>query len=150
MTTTTVTPVYLEATLSPTGAAERREIAGLALPYGEETDRPNWLTGASRQRWDEATVLDGSQLFYGHDHLGNGLPIGLITSSEQTAEGLRITARISKTSKGDEVYTLLQDGVLTKFSVGLFEDVWHLEDDGALQVHDHVKGLPPVWLTLGV
>ena len=122
---------------------EAREVGGLALPYGEDLERVDWMTGASLQRFapESAVLRENATLFYGHDHLTQGLPVGRITSSEHTAEGLRITARISKTAKGDEVYTLLKDGVLDRFSIGYYHVSNHLEDVGTDQmvlVHDEV------------
>lgn len=136
------TPVFLEAHLKA-ATGEKRELIGLAVPYDEETERRDWFRGTSRMKILKAEVADGAQIFYGHDHLGNGLPIGLITSSEQADKGLKITARISETPKGEEVLTLCRDGVLTKFSIGFMEDSWHVEGEGAeggsLLVHDLVQ-----------
>jgi HK97 family phage prohead protease len=104
------------------GAGEdRREVAGLAIPYGEELERYDWLTGATRWLFEEGSVIapETQQLFYGHDHQLAGMPIGRVTSWEQTSAGPRAVARISQTPKGDEVYTLLRDDVLNRFSVGL-------------------------------
>lgn len=138
MTTTTAAPVFLEVTLAATADVEAREVSGLGVPFGEEMERMHWQTGAPRQRIDGATVREGAQLFYGHYHLAMRMPIGLVTSAEATPEGVRVTARISKTAKGDEVYTLLRDGVLSKFSIGYLEDVWHVEENGDLVVHDDI------------
>lgn len=100
---------------------ELREVSGIAIPYGETLERMDWLTGATRWTFEAGSVKpkDNAKLFYGHDHLNMQTPIGKITSHEQTDAGLRITARISRTAKGDEVYELLKDGVLDRFSVGL-------------------------------
>lgn len=142
MTDTLLKPVFLEAHLKAS-KGEKRELIGLAVPYGEETERRDWFRGTRFMRIDKAEVAEGAQIFYGHDHLGNGLPIGLITSSEQTDKGLKITARISETPKGEEVLTLCRDGVLTKFSIGFMEDSWHVEregdEGGSLLVHDLVN-----------
>ncbi len=129
---------YLEAALDLVDEADSWEVAGLALPYGVEYPRYHMGSGAERQRIDGATVAEGAQLFYGHDHLSGGLPIGRITEATPEGEGLRIRAAISKTAKGAEVRTLLLDGVLSKFSVGYFDDEWHVEEDGLLAVHDNV------------
>lgn len=137
-------PVFLEvATLSVSPDAAAREVSGLALPYGEMLDRPDWMTGARWQTFaaDSATVRDNAAFFYGHDHLTDGLPVGRITVNGQTPEGLRITARISETPKGDEVYTLMRDGVLNRFSVGFYPVTNHVENAGtpdAVLVHDSV------------
>jgi hypothetical protein len=109
-------------------------VSGVAIPYGVELERFDWLTGAKRWTFDAGSVdvLAGAQLFYGHDHMNLGTPIGLITESEDLPAGhkladgtvlpeggKRITGRISKTPKGTEIHTLVQDKVLTRFSVGL-------------------------------
>lgn len=121
--------VTLSATQDAGGA---RTVEGLALPYGEEMNRPDWLTGATRQVFEpgSAKVREGAALFYGHDHLDRQMPIGAITESKDTPEGLWIKATISKTPKGDEAYTLLQDGVLRHFSVGYAQVKNTLEDAG--------------------
>lgn len=134
---------FLEVhTLKVTDTA-KREVSGLALPYGEDLDRPDWLTGARRQRFAEGSAIprDNAVLYYGHDHLSDGMPIGKWTTHEQTADGIKVTARISETAKGEEVYTLLKDGVLDRFSVGFYRVTNHLEDagtDDAVLVHDEI------------
>lgn len=109
-------------------------VSGVAIPYGVELERFDWLTGATRWTFDPGSVdvLDGAQLFYGHDHMNLGTPIGLITEASELPAGHKladgtelpqggkaIKAKISKTPKGVEIHTLVQDKVLTRFSVGL-------------------------------
>lgn len=123
---------FLEFTVLEVGTTEdgKREVTGLALPYGEELERYDWTTGASRWVFAEgsAVLRETTQLFYGHDHLDRRTPIGLVVASEQTPGGLRITARISETAKGDEVYTLLKDGVLNRFSAGLIFTAYEITE----------------------
>lgn len=45
-------------------------------------------------------------------------PIGLPTKMEEDEKGLYVEAKISNTEKGKEVYTLLQDKVITEMSIG--------------------------------
>lgn len=111
---------------------ETRQVTGLAVPYDEPTVRTHFATGARWQRFAQgsAKVRDNAVLFYGHDHLTQGLPVGRIASSKDTKAGLTITAKISATAKGDEVYTLLKDGVLDSFSIGFYEVAGaYLEDE---------------------
>lgn len=134
---------------------DRREIEGIAVPYGEETVRFDWLTGATRWVFEEGSVslAEGAQLFYGHDHMSNGLPVGRIVSAEHTPEGFKIRARFANTPKADEVYALCQpdqDGVavLDRFSIGFQRDAatTRLEDpesDSPLLVFEDV----PIWET---
>ena len=58
--------------------------------------------------------LDEAKLCFEH-----GETIGRITKAESTDDGLHITARISDTARGRDAMTLIRDGVLDSFSVGL-------------------------------
>lgn len=129
-----LSPVVLADDQAPDDDADGWEVVGCAIPYGVELERLDWLTGATRWTFDPGSVEydEGAQLFYGHDHMVLGLPIGLVTETRELeaghelADGTKlpnggklIRARISKTAKGSEVRTLAKDGVLRRFSVGL-------------------------------
>lgn len=129
-----LSPVVLAGDEAPADDADGWEVVGCAIPYGVELERLDWLTGATRWTFDQGSVEydEGSQLFYGHDHMALGMPIGLITEASELpaghelADGTKlphggklIRAKISKTAKGAEVRTLAKDGVLRRFSVGL-------------------------------
>jgi HK97 family phage prohead protease len=90
-----------------------RTIIGLAVPYGQEIE----LTGNLKERFEAGAIqsLEDVKLFYGHEE-----PIGKVLEGRDTEEGFEIVARISDTPRGNEVYTLLQDDVLNRFSVGFF------------------------------
>ena len=92
---------------------EERTIVGLAVPYGQEIE----LTGNMKERFEPGAIdgVEDVKLFYGHEE-----PIGKVISGRDTPEGYEIVARISDTPRGNEVYTLLQDDVLNRFSVGFF------------------------------
>jgi uncharacterized protein len=92
---------------------EERTIVGLAVPYGQEID----LTGNLKERFEAGAIqsLEDVKLFYGHEE-----PIGKVIEGRDTEEGYEIVAKISDTPRGNEVYTLLQDDVLNRFSVGFF------------------------------
>jgi HK97 family phage prohead protease len=92
---------------------EERTIVGLAVPYGQEID----LTGNTKERFEAGAIqsIEDVKLFYGHEE-----PIGKVMEGRDTEEGYEIVARISDTIRGNEVYTLLLDGVLNRFSVGFF------------------------------
>lgn len=93
--------------------AEERTIVGLAVPYGQEID----LIGNTKERFEPGAIqtVEDVKLFYGHEE-----PIGKVLEGRDTEEGFEIVARISDTIRGNEVYTLLLDGVLNRFSVGFF------------------------------
>lgn len=92
---------------------EKREIIGLAVPYGEMAD----LGGGVKERFEPGAIesVEDVKLFYGHED-----PIGKVLEGKDTEAGFEIRARVSETPKGDEVLTLMRDGVLNKFSVGFF------------------------------
>ena len=93
---------------------ETRTIKGLAVPYDETIDLGGFSERFERGAFGTPTDV---KLFYSHSE-----PIGRVTRGEDTDEGFEIEAVISKTARGDEVYTLLRDGVLNKFSVGFLPD----------------------------
>jgi HK97 family phage prohead protease len=92
---------------------EERTIVGLAVPYGQEID----LTGNLKERFEAGAIetVENVKLFYGHEE-----PIGKVIEGRDTEEGYEIIAIISDTPRGNEIYTLLQDDVLNRFSVGFF------------------------------
>jgi hypothetical protein len=57
--------------------------------------------------------VDDVKLFYGHEE-----PIGKVVEGRDTEAGFEIVAKVSDTARGNEVLTLMRDGVLNKFSVG--------------------------------
>lgn len=91
--------------------AEERTITGLAVPYGQDAN----IGGAYMERFAPGAINDVTdvKLFYGHE-----TPIGVVTSGRETAQGYEITAKVSDTSLGNDVLTLMRDGALNKFSVG--------------------------------
>jgi uncharacterized protein len=92
---------------------EERTIVGLAVPYGQEID----LTGNTKERFEAGAIqtIDDVKLFYGHEE-----PIGKVVEGRDTEAGYEIVAKISDTPRGNEIYTLLQDDVLNRFSVGFY------------------------------
>jgi HK97 family phage prohead protease/HK97 family phage major capsid protein len=90
---------------------EERTITGLAVPYGQDAN----IGGQYTERFVPGAISDVTdvKLFYGHEE-----PIGKVLSGRDTDEGYEITAKVSETARGNEVMTLMRDGVLNKFSVG--------------------------------
>lgn len=111
--------------------AETRVIEGLAVPYGERIERPNMMLGTrflefapGAAKWRET-----AQLFYGHDHLTRGLPIGRVLDARDDGDkGSRVRARVSETPKGSEVYTLMRDDVLNRMSIGFYTLAYEVVD----------------------
>jgi len=92
---------------------EERTVVGLAVPYGQEID----LTGNTKERFEAGAIrtIEDVKLFYGHEE-----PIGKVVEGRDTEEGFEIVAKISDTPRGNEIYTLLKDDVLNRFSVGFY------------------------------
>lgn len=90
---------------------EERTITGLAVPYGQEAN----IGGVYMERFVPGAISDVTdvKLFYGHEE-----PIGKVLTGRDTEHGFEITAKVSDTARGNEVMTLMRDGVLNKFSVG--------------------------------
>lgn len=91
---------------------EERMVEGRAVPYGVETN-----VGAYIERFAPNSISDDVsevKLKFGHE----GLPIGKVVEGRNEEDGFYIRAKISDTAQGNDVYTLIRDGVLNKFSVG--------------------------------
>jgi HK97 family phage prohead protease len=89
---------------------EAREVSGIAVPYGQVINAGGYSESFERGAIDS---IENVKLFWNHDE-----PIGRVVKGEDTDDGYVITASISKTSRGEEAYTLLKDGVVNRFSVG--------------------------------
>jgi len=90
---------------------DQRTITGLAVPYGQEIA----IANNTYERFAPGAIqsIEDVKLFWNHDE-----PIGKVVEGRETDAGFEITAYISETPRGEEVLTLLRDGVLNKFSVG--------------------------------
>lgn len=102
---------------------EAREITAIGVPYDTEITIDMW-DGPWREKFAPGSVEDDRAILrYGHAD-----PIGRITSSEDTPQGRRITATISRTTQGEDILTLVRDGVLDRMSIG-FEPISHEETE---------------------
>ena len=90
---------------------DQRTITGLAVPYDQEIA----IANNTYERFAPGAIqsIDDVKLFWNHDE-----PIGKVVEGRETEAGFEITAYISETPRGEEILTLLRDGVLNKFSVG--------------------------------
>lgn len=87
---------------------DKREVAGIAVPY-------DTLENGEMFARDSVTLDPEAKLMWQHDQRE---PIGKITSGRHTDAGFEIRATISETQRGLDAITLLDDGVINKFSVG--------------------------------
>ncbi|GAA0332920.1 HK97 family phage prohead protease [Streptomyces turgidiscabies] len=110
---------------------EDRTVEGIAVPYGETID-----LGGIYERFEPGAFGEPTdvKLFSEHRDL-----IGVVEKTEDTDKGFVIKARISKTPKGDEVYTLLRDGALNKFSVGFIPVETREEDNVFVRTKAELK-----------
>src|SRR5690606_33825622 len=110
---------------------EKRTVKGLAVPYKQTTN-----VGGYKERFEPGAFSDPTdvKLFYGHSE-----PIGKVTAGRDTEDGYEIEAVISKTARGDEVYTLLRDGVLNRFSVGFLPIEHRMDEDVVVRTKADLK-----------
>lgn len=87
-----------------------REFTAIGVPYGPIYD----MGFGYRERFERGSI-DAADAVLAYQHAE---PIGTITGTRESDEGLEVTARISHTQRGDEVYTLIRDGVLKSMSIG--------------------------------
>lgn len=100
-------------------------IEGIGVPFNREIEYFGWYEQFAPGSIDD----EGAILRYGHAE-----PIGVITHAEDTADGRKITARISDTQRGRDIAQLIRDGVLTKFSIG-FEPLEYTIDEKEDSTH---------------
>jgi len=87
---------------------DKREVAGIAVPY-DRIERGEMFAR------DSVTLDPEAKLMWQHD---KNEPIGKIVEGRHTDEGFEIRATISDTARGRDAVTLLEDGVVNRFSVG--------------------------------
>ena len=102
---------------------EERIVSGIAVPYGQEIS-----VGGIKERFERGAIsnIEDVKLFWSHQE-----PIGKVLRGEDTEDGYLIEAQISKTPRGDEALTLLNDGVINKMSVG-FQPVKDRKEDDVI------------------
>ena len=87
---------------------DKREVAGIAVPY-------DTMNNGEMFARNSVTLDPEAKLMWQHDQRE---PIGRITEGRHTDAGFEIRAVISETQRGLDAITLLDDGVINKFSVG--------------------------------
>jgi HK97 family phage prohead protease len=132
------TILYRSADLTPgTG----RTVHGIAVPYGQVAEVSDGDGRAYLERFEfgacARTIRErGSKvkLLAQHDH--RRFPIGKATSLVERSDGLHGEFAIPATAEGDDVLTLIRDGVLDSFSVGFrgIRERW----DGDVRVRTEV------------
>lgn len=110
------------------GSGDEWVVEGIAVPWDQTIEIDGYKERFERGAFDDAEL---GLLYAEHGHTAQQLPIGRIAASENRDTGQWISAPISQTSLGRDVYTLLRDGVLAQFSVG-FVPVEQRDDNGVI------------------
>lgn len=112
------------------GEAGRREITGVAVPYGVAATVADGTSVIFEQG---SLPVDGKapRFYMNHDSTN---AIGIVTERVDTPEGMMFTAKISKTQAGDEALILAMDGVLDSVSVGVNPIKYTTAKDGTVTV----------------
>ncbi len=106
--------------------AEKREVAGIAVPYETVSNGEMFAR--------ESVSLDPeAKLMWQHDQHE---PIGKIVEGRHTNAGFEIRATISDTARGRDAITLLEDGVVNRFSVGFIMRDSKMSEDRTRVVTD--------------
>lgn len=92
---------------------ETRTVEGVAVPYGEVANIGNKY----QERFERGSIVVDSDVHLYYNHSGD-LPIGKVIEGRDEEEGFIVRAYISETTVGNDVYELVKDGTIRKFSVG--------------------------------
>lgn len=96
---------------------------GVADEIGSVADGYGFYETFDRHSFDETLRRNGPskiRLLGHHDIRSN--PVGVLTDAWTDAQGVHVTARLSDTTQGRDIATLVADGALTDVSIG-FRDV---------------------------
>jgi HK97 family phage prohead protease/HK97 family phage major capsid protein len=108
------TAIVVEDVLIRSVNSEERTVEGIAVPWNEATS----IGGTFQERFVEGSVMDPEGdvfLYYNHNR---DIPIGKVVEARSTSEGYVIKAYLSETSRGNDIYQLVKDGTINKFSIG--------------------------------
>ena len=101
-----------------------RTLVGIAVPYNVETRIGRYVESFAPGAFDGTNPEDVPVLAA---HNRTELPIGRALALTDTPTALAVELRISQTSYGDDVLTLVRDGAATGLSVGFqpIDDQWN-------------------------
>ena len=107
-----------------------RTVSGIAVPYGVAAT----VSDGTKVIFEKGSLpTDGKapKIYLNHN---SEQAVGLIQERVDTEEGMLFTARISKTSLGEEALTLALDGVIDSVSVGVNPTKFKMQKDGTMLV----------------
>ena len=105
-----------------------RTVSGVAVPYGVVAT----VSSGEKVIFEEGSLpTEGKspKLYLNHD---SEQAVGLVTERVDTPQGMMFSARISKTTLGEEALTLALDGVIDSVSVGVNPTKVKMQDDGKI------------------
>ena len=107
-----------------------RRVSGVAVPYGVVAT----VSSGEKVIFEPGSLpTEGKapKLYLNHN---SEQAVGLVTKRVDTADGMMFSARISKTTLGEEALTLALDGVIDSVSVGVNPTKVKMQDDGTMRV----------------
>ncbi|WP_324667187.1 Prophage protease [Mycobacterium canetti] len=118
------------------GPGSGRELFGVAVPYNQTAEVSDATGGGYLERFAPGCFARSItqrghkvRLLTGHDH--RRLPVGKAVELVERPDGLHVSFKVAETPSGDEVLTLVRDGLVDSFSVG-FQPIAHHWEDGTL------------------
>jgi HK97 family phage prohead protease len=108
------------------GDTPSRTISGIAVPYNVEAVVSDGTSVIFRPG---SLPVEGKapRLFMYHNA---SMPVGIVTERVDTEEGMMFTARISKTTLGDDALVMALDGTIDQVSVGVNPTKFAYDDEG--------------------
>lgn len=103
---------------------DERTVSGIAVPWDTPTNVGEYVEQVQR-----GAIADSGDIKLFSEHK---TPIGRVIESEDREDGFWIRAKISDTTAGRDAYTLLKDGVITKFSIGFKPVEQSRSNDGVI------------------
>ncbi len=96
-----------------------RTVSGILVPYGKPQFIHESLTEVFPQGAFRHQLAAMHRVHYAYEHVSQGgVPVGRIHEAREDAKGLFASMRVSATVRGDELLTLIEDGVYSELSIG--------------------------------
>lgn len=112
--------------------SDGRTVAGIAVPFDVETQRGQ-VTEVVRFGAFTRTIAErGDRVKFMAQHNHSALPLGRATVLREDPTGLYGEFRVSATTAGDEVLSLITDGALDSLSIGFKPVRDRVSPDGSL------------------
>lgn len=111
--------------------AETRTIKGRAVPYGVTTragDYRNIRFAKGSLGYEQPGDV---KVFLNHDTLT--LPVGVMTTADESDDGMDVSTRIASGDEGDRILSLAAEGILDRFSVGVVPIKWETDEENDFQ-----------------